>query len=64
MRANFFCNTVYITNSDIQFRVYEFVKLLNSIIGKNDVFGRLNLKDIKDRQKEKKKKLEDNEKSK
>ena len=41
MRANFFYNVVYY-NDNLQFRVYQLVKLLNSIVGSNNVFGRLN----------------------
>ena len=44
MRANYYCNSVSL-HGDIQFRVYEFVTLLNEIIGKNNVFRRLNTQD-------------------
>lgn len=52
MRANFFNNVVYY-NDNLQFRVYQLVKLLNSIVGSNNVFGRLNDQNL-DEKKEKK----------
>jgi len=41
MRINFFNSAVFI-NGNLQFRVYELVKLLNVVIAQNNVFSRLN----------------------
>ena len=41
MRQKLYCNAVFI-NGNLQFRVYQFIKLLNTIIGKTNVFQRLN----------------------
>ena len=51
MRYNYFCNAVFV-NENLQFRVYEFVSLINKIIGMSNVFTRLNGDD-----KQKKKKM-------
>lgn len=41
MRINFYNNAVFI-NGNLQFRVYEFVTLINQIIARNNIFQRLN----------------------
>jgi len=41
MRMNFYNNAVFI-NGYLQFRVYEFVTLINQIIARNNIFQRLN----------------------
>lgn len=46
MRANFYNNMVTIEGG-IQFRVYDFVLKLNEIVGKSNVFARLNPDEMK-----------------
>ena len=48
MRHSFFNNAVYIEGK-LQFRVYEFVKLLNTIIARNNIFDRLKQSNIDQR---------------
>ena len=48
MKSLFYCNTVF--NQDkLQFRVFEFVDMLNGIVGKSNLFSRLDAKDIEKR---------------
>lgn len=48
MRFNFYNNAVFI-DGNLQFRVYELVKLLNVVIAQNNVFSRLNPERIEER---------------